>query len=65
MPARKEFEAALGLDREFGPAELDMAETLIEQRQSRIAISLLQKAEHSALPDIAQRAHAILQQLGP
>jgi len=64
-PARKEFEAALNLDPGFAPAQLDMAETLIEQRQSRIAISLLQKAERSALPEVAQRAHAILQQLGP
>ncbi len=63
--ARKEFEAALSLAPDFGPAQLDLAETLIQQRQSRGAVALLEKAERSPQPEIAQRAHAMLQQLGP
>ncbi len=64
-PARKEFEAALSLDPDSGPAQLDLAETLIEQRQSHGAIALLEKAGRSPLPEVAQRAHAMLQRLSP
>jgi tetratricopeptide (TPR) repeat protein len=62
-PARIEFEAALKVDPEFGPAQLDLAETLIDQGQARSAIDFLEKARHSPSPEVAQRAHAILQEL--
>ena len=62
-PARTEFEAALKVDPEFGPAQLDLAETLIDQGQARSAIDFLEKARHSPSPEVAQRAHAILQEL--
>jgi tetratricopeptide (TPR) repeat protein len=66
LPARKEFEAALNLDPDFGPAQLDLAETLVEQRQRpAAAITLLKKAERSSLPEVTQRAHAMLQRLSP
>jgi len=64
-PARKEFETALNLDQTFGPAQLDLAEILILQRHSSAAAALLEKAKRSPLPEIAQRAHALLQQLSP
>jgi Flp pilus assembly protein TadD len=60
--ARTEFEAALNLNSEFGPAQLDLAEILIEQGQARTALELLEKAQHSPSVEIAQRAHAMLQQ---
>ena len=64
-PAGKEFESALSLDPTFGPAQLDLAEILILQRQSIAAAALLHKAERSPLPEIAQRAHTMLQQISP
>jgi len=63
--AGAEFEKALGLDPEFGPAQLDFAETLIQRGQVGSAVPLLLKAERSSMPDIAQRAHALLQQTSP
>jgi tetratricopeptide (TPR) repeat protein len=62
-PARAEFEAALRIDPEFGPAQLDLAETLIDQGQARAAADLLEKSTRSRSPEIAQRAHAMLQEL--
>jgi Flp pilus assembly protein TadD len=64
-PARKEFEAALGLDQNFGAAQLDLAEILILQRHSSAAAVLLEKAERSPVPEIAQHAYTMLQQLSP
>jgi Flp pilus assembly protein TadD len=64
-PARTEFEIALKLDPEFAPAQLNLAENLIEQGHSSAAATLLEKAERSRQPDIAQRARAMLQQLTP
>ena len=63
--AGTEFETALAVDPEFGPAQLDFAETLIQRGQVNRAVPLLLKAEHSPMPDIAGRAHALLQQIGP
>jgi tetratricopeptide (TPR) repeat protein len=61
--ARTEFEAALRVDPRFGPAQLDLAEALIDQGQARTAVDLLEKATRSSSPQIAQRAHAMLQEL--
>ena len=61
--ARTEFKTALKVDPEFGPAQLDLAETLIDQGQARTAVELLEKATRSASPEIAERAHAMLQEL--
>jgi len=63
-PSRSEFETALQLNPGFTPAQLDLAETLIQQRQVQSAIPLLQKAQRSSNPAIAQRANAILRELG-
>jgi tetratricopeptide (TPR) repeat protein len=64
-PAGKEFGIALDLDPAFGPAQLDLAETLVQQGQPRTAVVFLEKAAHSSLPEVAQRAHEMLQQLAP
>jgi tetratricopeptide (TPR) repeat protein len=61
-PARTEFETALKLDPDFGPAQLDMAEILLRQGQAGAAAPLLEKAEHSPLPGVAEQAHTLLQQ---
>ena len=65
VQSRTEFETALKLNPEFGPAQLDLAETLIQQRQVHAAVPLLEKAAQSPTPAIAERAHAILRQIGP
>jgi tetratricopeptide (TPR) repeat protein len=62
-PARTEFEAALKVDPKFGPAQLDLAETLIDQGHARTAVDLLEKATRSPSQEIAQRARAMLQEL--
>ena len=59
--ARKEFEAALRIDPHFAPAELDLAETMLEQGQMKAAVPLLQDAERSSIPAVAGRAREILQ----
>ncbi len=64
-PARTEFERALGLNQNFGPAQLDLAQVLLQQGQTQAAVALLEKAEHSSEPEIAAHAHTVLQQLGP
>jgi FimV-like protein len=61
--ARTEFEASLKVNPEFGPAQLDLAETLIDQGQASTAVDLLEKAMRSSSPEIAQRAHTMLQEL--
>ncbi|QMV18672.1 tetratricopeptide repeat protein [Granulicella sp. 5B5] len=61
--ARKEFEAALQLNPHFAPAELDLAETMLEQNQLQPAIPLLQDAAQSTNPAIATQARQLLQQL--
>jgi tetratricopeptide (TPR) repeat protein len=63
--AKAEFEAALQLDPNFGPAQLDLAETLIGMGQAHEAELLLEQAERSPVPGVGQSAHQILQQLGP
>lgn len=65
VQARTEFEAALKLESDFGPAQVDLADILIRQRQARMAVKLLERAEHSLSPDVAKQARAILEQLGP
>jgi len=62
--SRAEFESTLRLAPGFGPAQLDLAQILILDGDGRAAISLLQQAEHSSAPEIVNRAHAMLQQLG-
>jgi Flp pilus assembly protein TadD len=62
--ARAEFESALRLAPGFGPAQLDLAQILMMNGDSRAAINLLQQAEHSSAPEIVNHAHAMLQQLG-
>jgi tetratricopeptide (TPR) repeat protein len=62
--SRVEFESALTLNPGYGPAELDLAETLLQQRQPAAAIPLLQKAEQYPLQAVADRARAILARLG-
>ena len=65
VQSRTEFEAALKFNPEFGPAQLDLAETLIQQHQAHAAVSILKKAEQSPDPAIAERARATLRQMGP
>lgn len=62
-PARTEFEAALKIDPDFGPAQLNLADALIQQGQARTAVPLLEKAERSPAPGVAEQAHAMLQQM--
>jgi tetratricopeptide (TPR) repeat protein len=62
--ARTEFETALKLQPEFGPAQLDLAETLIRSGSVRAGVEFLQKAERSPDPNVAGRAHAMLEQPG-
>jgi tetratricopeptide (TPR) repeat protein len=64
-PSRIEFEAALRLNPDFAPAQLDLAETLIQQGQAHDAVPLLEKAQRSSMPAVAERANTILQQIGP
>jgi predicted CXXCH cytochrome family protein len=61
--ATTEFETALKLDPNFAPAQLDLSESLIQAGHMRDAVTLLQKAEHSSNPTIAERAHMLLQQV--
>jgi tetratricopeptide (TPR) repeat protein len=62
--AKTEAEAALKINPEFGPAQLNLAEILLQQGQARLALPLLEKAEHSPAPGVAEQAQTILQQLG-
>ena len=57
--ARAEFEAALKSDSNFGPAQLDLAETLLESGDVKDAIPWLQRAERSASPAVVQRAREL------
>jgi FimV-like protein len=57
--ARAEFEAALKSDSNFGPAQLDLAETLLESGDVKDAIPWLQRAEQSASPAVVQRAREL------
>ena len=57
--ASAEFEAALKSDSNFGPAQLDLAETLLESGDVKDAIPWLQRAEQSASPAVVQRAREL------
>jgi tetratricopeptide (TPR) repeat protein len=63
IDAASHFERALQLDSEFGEAQVDLADIYIRQGQTHKAAALLEKAVRSSLPDVAERAHALLQQL--
>jgi Flp pilus assembly protein TadD len=63
--AATEFRAALTLDPSFGPAQLDLAQTLLEQGHTHDAETYLEQATRSPIPAIAEEAHQLLQQLGP
>ncbi|MBB5062439.1 tetratricopeptide repeat protein [Granulicella mallensis] len=62
--AKTEAEAALKINPEFGPAQLNLAEIFLQQGQVRMALPLLEKAAHSPAPGVAEQAQTILQQLG-
>ena len=62
-PALAQFEAAAVADPGFSPAQLDVAETMIELGDVHGAIPWLEKAGASRLPAVSQRAHALLQQI--
>jgi len=62
--ARGEFEAALQLDPDFGPAQLDLAETLIQQGHTESALPLLEKAARSPRPEVAEQARGLLRLAG-
>jgi len=61
--ARVEFEAALKSDPNFGPAQLDLAETLIESDDIESAVPWLDRASRSASPGVAQRARELTSQI--
>lgn len=63
--ARADFAAALKSDPTFGPAQLDLAETLLESGDANAAIPLLERAEHSDSPAVAQRARELAGQIHP
>jgi predicted CXXCH cytochrome family protein len=62
--ARAEFEAALQLAPDLSPAQLDLALTMLQAGDLKGATPLLQQAERSPIPPVAQRAHELLQQMG-
>lgn len=57
--ARAEFQAALKSNADFAPAQLDLAETLIEAGDVRNAIPWLERAAQSNSLPIAQRAREL------
>ena len=61
--ARAEFAAALKSNPNFGPAQLDLAETLLESGDVKGAIPLLERAEQSGSPAVAQRARELAGQI--
>jgi len=63
VQARAAFEAALKSDANFGPAQLDLAETLIEAGDVRNAIPWLERASQSTSPGVAQRARELEAQI--
>ena len=65
LQARAEFEAALKSDPNFGPAQLDLAETLLESGDVKSAIPWLERAAHSSSPAVAQRARELAGHLPP
>ena len=65
IQARAEFEAALKSDPSFGPAQLDLAETLLEFGSPESAIPLLEQAKQSASPAVAARAEELFNRIHP
>jgi FimV-like protein len=63
--ARADFEAALKNDANFGPAQLDLAETLLESGDMKSAIPWLERAAQSDSPVVAQRARELARQIHP
>jgi len=63
--ARAAFEAALRSDANFGPAQLDLAEMLIEAGDVRNAIPWLDRASKSASSGVAQHARELEAQIHP
>ena len=63
--ARTEFEAALKADVNFGPAQLDLAETLLESGDTRDAVPWLERAAKSSSPAVARQARELASRLTP
>jgi predicted Zn-dependent protease len=63
--AAAEFRVALLLAPGFGPAQFDLAQTLIEQGHTHDAEPYLEQAVRSPIGAIAGQAHQLPQQIGP
>lgn len=61
--ARAEFEAALKSDANFAPAQLDLAETLLDSGDVKDAIPWLERAANSRSPAVMQRARELASRL--
>ena len=61
--ARAEFEAALKSDPNFGPAQLDLAEILIESGDIKDAVPWLERASSSLSPGVADQARKLAGQI--
>jgi FimV-like protein len=61
--ARAEFEAALRSDQNFGPAQLDLAETLLESGDVDRALPWIERAAQSPQPAVAQQAKQLAAQI--
>ena len=57
--ARAEFEAAVKSDPNFGPAQLDLAQLLLEAGDVNGALPLIDRAAHSASPAVSQQAQEL------
>lgn len=63
--ARAQFQASVEADPAFAPAQLDLAETLLESGDVRGAEPWLERARQSRLPAISQRAAELLARSSP
>ena len=61
--ARRQFEAALAIDADYGPAQIDLALTLLAMGDVSRARTLLDRAQQSAALNTRERAASILREL--